>query len=998
MLNGNAFRSIIRSRLPIRSIKSTRYDKPRILNLGRSQAEVVCVRHRRGAKTRATLRLSNHSDVQSTKQSKGLAQEQDGPTLPTVLRQARDNMRKLENCVLLTRVGNFYELYFEHAEKYGPLLNLKVASKRTSSAGDVAIAGFPYWQLDRFLKILVQDCNEYVAISDEFANDAADTVKSGGLLFDRKITRVISPGTLIDEKFMDPYEDNYLLTVYLKDANDVEKNDHVRDGILENVGTDAATKLMEKIVGLAWLDLSTGSFFTQTTSIGLLPSVAARIRPREVVLDNAIQTGRGAHIMDMLAQQGHFITCHDFDLQEVSVDSWHPMLNGRMQEGPSSNFTAEEVNAGTILLSYVSQRLQGSGVKLQPPIRRQNKETMSIDRNSMKALEVQSTSKEGSAWGKGSLLHTMRRTVTKSGTRVLRDWICSPSMSLEIINRRLDLVSHLIDDLLFREAVVALLKQSHDSQRLTQKFAMGRGDADDLLGICRTIEVTENIATLLEEAVLCFDDRVEINGSTSLQRDSLRELQRDLSFDGPAELAETIKFSIDEDGLFQSHRIEEEEQANAVTVAQDMLQSDSSTENQDTLASVPKTKARQRVACESDSEDQDPWIMRRSASSVLQDLHDILDIMQKDKIDLEVRLRNNLQTQSLTLRWTPGLGHICHVKGNRDVSHPSMARVLKATKSTRSFHHPEWSSLGRKIDQAKLRIRAEEKRLLSSLRTQVILNIVKLRGNAAVIDRLDIACAFATLAEEQNWKRPILSNQFDHKIINGRHPTVEMGLEEQGRAFVSNDCHIGEKERMWLITGPNMGGKSTFLRQNALISILAQAGSFVPAETAEIGLVDQIFTRVGSGDNLFRDQSTFMVEMVETASILNHATPQSFVIMDEIGRGTTPEDGIAIGFACLHHLYYKNRCRTLFASHFHSLADMTKHFNHLGCYCTDIVEGEGGAFSFVHRLRPGVNRSSHALKVAALAGVPQTAIETARSVLASLETKAQPQERQATGA
>jgi len=283
-----------------------------------------------------------------------------------------------------------------------------------------------------------------------------------------------------------------------------------------------------------------------------------------------------------------------------------------------------------------------------------------------------------------------------------------------------------------------------------------------------------------------------------------------------------------------------------------------------------------------------------------------------------------------------------------------------------------------------MRIRAEEQRVLQELREQVVLNLVKLRRNAAVLDELDIGCSFATLAEEQGFVRPILNLGLDHKIIGGRHPTVKLGLEEQGRAFVSNDCLIGEKERIWLITGPNMAGKSTFLRQNALISILAQVGSFVPADHAEIGLVDQIFTRVGSADNLFRDQSTFMVEMMETAAILNQATPQSFVIMDEIGRGTTPEDGIAVGYACLHHLYYNNRCRTLFATHFHSLADMTKDFKHLACHCTDVADGRDGSFSFVHRLRPGVNRSSHALKVARLAGIPQAAIENARTVLENI--------------
>lgn len=327
---------------------------------------------------------------------------------------------------------------------------------------------------------------------------------------------------------------------------------------------------------------------------------------------------------------------------------------------------------------------------------------------------------------------------------------------------------------------------------------------------------------------------------------------------------------------------------------------------------------------------------------------------------------------SLSLRWTPGTGYVCHVKGAKDVrlslEMSNSTRDVKSTRSTRLFHHPEWSQLGGKMDQVRFQIKAEEQHIFQQLREQVILNLVTLRRNAAVLDELDIASSFATLAQEQGLVRPVLNLSCEHKILGGRHPTVTLGLEEEGRAFVSNDCFLGEKERIWLITGPNMAGKSTFLRQNALICILAQIGSFVPADHAEVGLVDRIFSRVGSADDLFRDQSTFMVEMLETATILNQATPRSFVIMDEIGRGTTPKDGIAVGYACLHHLYHTNQCRTLFATHFHALADMSHDFKNLGYYCTDIAVEDSGSFSYVHRLRKGVNRESHALKVARLAG------------------------------
>jgi DNA mismatch repair ATPase MutS len=356
--------------------------------------------------------------------------------------------------------------------------------------------------------------------------------------------------------------------------------------------------------------------------------------------------------------------------------------------------------------------------------------------------------------------------------------------------------------------------------------------------------------------------------------------------------------------------------------------------------------------------------------------------MAEERDNLETKMREKMDTASLTLKWTPTLAHVAHVKG-KDAARTTKLypKSLSSSKSTRMFQLPEWTQLGAQMDETRFRVRNEEQRVLGELREGVVRNLVKLRRNAAVLDELDVACAFAMLAIEKSFVRPILSSGTSHNIVGGRHPVVEAGLNEQGRQFAPNDCLLGEHERIWLITGPNMAGKSTYLRQNPLISILAQTGSFVPAEYAEIGLVDKVFSRVGSADNLYQDQSTFMVEMLETAQILKEATPRSFVIMDEVGRGTTPEDGIAVSYACLHHLYHVNQCRTLFATHFHALTDMTKDFEKLGCYCNDVLEEPDGKFSYVHRLKKGVNRESHALKVARVAGksyIPQGRVDAAR--------------------
>lgn len=468
-----------------------------------------------------------------------------------------------------------------------------------------------------------------------------------------------------------------------------------------------------------------------------------------------------------------------------------------------------------------------------------------------------------------------------------------------------------------------------------------------------------------------------------------------LSLDGPMNLAERILAAIDEEGLIQRQRIEDSTAAEAASLAQEVTMSEGTSDELESLPKKVRLKSNEKtVAAETDSGPAETWIMKRDASQMLDVLHGELEQLLNDKINLTLRLRDSVGSTALNLKWTPGLGHICHVK-NAKISQKSLedlgvTRNVSSTKSTRSFYLPAWTELGNKMERVKAQIRQEEQAIFERLRREVILNLVKIRRNAAVMDELDVACSFATLAQEQQMVRPILNEGTSHHIVGGRHPTVKLGLEEQGRSFVSNDCFLGATERIWLITGPNMAGKSTFLRQNALITILAQVGSYVPAAYAELGIVDQIFSRIGAADDLFRDQSTFMVEMLETAAILKQATPRSFVIMDEVGRGTTPEDGTAVSFACLYHLHYQNQCRTLFATHFHGLADMTQNFEHLERYCTDVKETPSGSFAFVHRLRKGVNRESHALKVAQLAGLPRETIELAIRVRQQLREETPP--------
>lgn len=870
-----------------------------------------------------------------------------------------------------------------------------------------------------------------MAIADEFPHDASQKIKSGGLMHDRRVARIITPGTLIDENFMDPYANNYIMALHLPDVKGPRAAAVTPD--------DAASS---SPVGVAWLDLSTGAFLTQATTMALLTSVLSRVSPREIVLDRQFQSQTDHDVFAILAEDKHLIT-YSPPGELRALSDWAPVLEEDVPRAAADKFSEDEVKAGSLLLHYVKDRLQGLSMKLQPPQRHQSMQSMTLDKNSMRSLEIKQTIRDSVF--RGSLLHAIRRTVTKSGARLLNEWLskssrpCSgqlardqhpltqthatlgaPSTSIHVIDSRLDLVSAFVGDETLRASVVTLLKRTHDSQRLVQKFALNRGEPDELLRLASTIQAAADIATLLQASARAVPE------AERPHQHCFAALLSRISLEQPQKLADRIRDAIDEEALVQQHHLEDGEKGAMLALAQDVIDTEEplpggngprskAPPSVDIPPEGAVTKSRKRPTSlrEYYGEDNEVWTMKQGASPVLQRRHRELAALLQEKADLTVMLRARLNAPSLTLRWTPGLGHICHVKGKDakgalvPASEPSATdsppaaaaaiRTLTSSRSTRSFHQPEWTRLGERLDRTRLQIRAEEQRVFVSLRQHVILNLVKLRRNAAVLDELDIATSFAQLARDHGLARPVLKQTPSTLIVGGRHPTVEGGLTTQGRSFQPNDCFLESgggragHGRVWLVTGPNMGGKSTFLRQVALTHVLAQTGCYVPASHAELGVVDAVFARVGSADDLYRDRSTFMVEMLETAGILRQATPQSLVVMDEIGRGTTPEDGTAVAFASLQHLVRVNRCRALFATHFHGVADLVAEEKlrlqdggengQVEMYCTDVQEDVQGGFMYIHKLQKGINRQSHALKVARLAGLPEQAIHVARQVI-----------------
>ena len=527
----------------------------------------------------------------------------------------------------------------------------------------------------------------------------------------------------------------------------------------------------------------------------------------------------------------------------------------------------------------------------------------------------------------GSLLDTIDRTMTGAGARLLASRLVAPLMDVDAINQRLDAVDYLAKADELRGKLRARLRETPDLERALARLALDRGGPRDLAAVRDALKQAE----AMRSGLLGIDSKK-----------------------APAELRDASKALGEHNALF------------------DRLQR--------ALAADLPMLAR------------DGNFIARGYASQLDELIGLRDDSR--------RLIANLQQKYADKSGTPGL----KIKHNNVIGYyievtPTHADKLLAQKelfihrqslaSSIRFTTVELGELARKITEAADKALAVELELFAGLVTEVLQRLPELRRAAEAMAAIDVAAALAELAVEQNYARPTVDDSFAFEIKGGRHPVVEQALKNQGASFIANDCDLAPEQRLWLLTGPNMAGKSTFLRQNALIAILAQMGSFVPAEAAHIGLIDRLFSRVGAADDLAAGRSTFMVEMVETAAILNQAGEKALVILDEIGRGTATYDGLSIAWATIEHLHEVNRCRSLFATHYHELTSLTINGNlpALRCHTTRIKEWER-EIVFLHEIAEGVADRSYGIHVAQMAGLPPAVITRAGEVLATLEAKA----------
>ncbi|KAJ7630683.1 muts domain V-domain-containing protein [Roridomyces roridus] len=856
-----------------------------------------------------------------------------------------ENLKRFPHCILLTRVGKFYESYFHPANEVARLLNIKLAHRKSKDGSSIPFCGFPLQHIDKYLKVLVQQQRRFVALCEEFPRYGP----LGVVGFDRRVARVVTPGTLIDESFLNQYENNYLLAIS-QDAN---------------------------AVGLAWIDVSTGEFYSKPATYDVLRDELARIGPREIVLDKELELQKPEKLEHILAEEMHCVSYITPSAEEEDNMQTEPPATpvDEVTEEASfppvlSEFTQQEKMAINLLTTYLHANLLEYMPKLSRPAREGTSPRMQIDSHTIKALEIRESIREGGV--KGSLLSVVKRTSTSSGTRLLARWLCSPSTSIPEINARQALVAffHARDH--FRSDLIAALTSAEDAGRIVQRFLLGRGDPSDLHAVNSAIQVwtalKARIAQERKQEILEAQQPFEDTQWASL--DALMARMHDLQ-----ELSQRIGAAL---------RATDTSKDSSPAVESD------DAEDQDPL--VPETpKPLWKLGSNN-------WVIKPEFSEKLTSLHATLDELLSRREQLQADLQLRYDAPSLTLRSSPAHGmHIHLLRAKRDRSKLDQTAEfvsIAESGSTKCYFFQEWAQLGGQIVETTITLVAAEKEAFESLRMDVNGHASQLRRNARILDELDVTLAFANLAKEMNFVQPVLTEDPVYDVVNGRHPTVELGLLTGGRMFTPNSVQLAP--RLQIITGPNMAGKSTLLRQTALIAVLAQTGSFVPADSAHIGIVDKLFSRVGAKDDLFHDRSTFMVEMLETAEILQRATARSLVIMDEVGRGTTVKDGLAIAFSTVHHLVSVNRCRALFATHFHEVTDMLGYsasntgqgiFEDVGFFCTDLDETDDGHFAYSYRIRPGVNRDSHGLKVAQLAGMPPTAIAVAQDALAWLKSR-----------
>ncbi|MCJ2062842.1 DNA mismatch repair protein MutS [Methylobacterium sp. J-088] len=672
--------------------------------------------------------------------------------------------------------------------------------------------------------------------------------------------------------------------------------------------------------GLAAVDISTGRFSLSEVPAGDLIGAIARHDPREIVLSEAI------HADPALARIWQESRAAIVPLAQAELEPAAAERRLREQYGVSTlegfgQFTRAEIAAAGAALLYIARTQLAARPTLAVPTREDAGATLAIDAATRANLELTRTL---SGERTGSLLATIDRTVTANGARLLAEHLAGPLTDLEAIARRHEAVAHLAENGSQRAGLRDALARAPDLARALSRTGLGRAGPRDLAAIGAGLAVAADLGARLF-------DTPDLPEDLSRLADHLARADAALIATLSAALADELPLNRRDGGFVRAGYHPEIDEAR--TLGQD---------SRKVIAALQARYAEQ-TGCRT------------------------------------LRIKHN-NLLGYFIEVPQSVGEAC-LKGLQSefVHRQTMVDAMR-------FTSVELGGLESKISGAADRALALEAAVFDDLAARVLAQSENIAEVAEALAGLDVAASHAELAVELDWRRPIVDDSLSFVVVGGRHPVVEAALRRAGEPFIANACDLSgdTRGRIRLITGPNMGGKSTFLRQNALIVVLAQMGAFVPAAEARIGRLDRLFSRVGAADDLARGQSTFMVEMVETAAILNQATRRSLVILDEIGRGTATFDGLSIAWACLEHLHEVNACRALFATHFHELTALGDRLARLENATLKVAEHRDGVV-FLHEVVAGVAERSYGLQVARLAGLPGSVVARAGAILKSLE-------------
>jgi DNA mismatch repair protein MutS len=811
---------------------------------------------------------------------KNYAEEMQSDAATPLMRQYHSIKQQVPGMLLLFRLGDFYELFFEDAVVAARELEITLTSRNKEKGAAIPMCGVPYHAAESYIARLIQKGHR-VAICDQMEDP-----RFAKKLVKREITRVVTPGTTMDAALVRPRENNYL----------------------------AAVGRAGSRTGLAHVDVSTGEFRVTEIDSDELAGALENVAAREVLFpaDLPLLNGDGGPTRYVRTELEEWIFTPDYADRTLRDHFKLLSLDGcGLANRPAA------VGASGAILHYLRDTQRGALDHLDRPTFYDRAAFMVLDAVTVRNLELMEPLFAADAAGPqpaATLLSVLDQTQTGMGGRLLRQRLLRPSMDRAEIERRLEVTGEMISQTILRAEVRKQLAGILDIERLLAKVTLGTAGPRDMLSLGRSLEKVPALKAQVRQAL------------------------------SPANPLDRLHQRLDD------------------------------------LPDVTKLIL-EAMADEPPLAIADGGTIRAGFNAELDELRGLSLNGRQYIAQIEARERQRTGIQSLKVRFNNVFGYYIEITRPNLPLAPADYERKQTLANAERFTTPELKNYERKVLDAEDKILTLEKDLFAGLRQSVAAEAQRVRASAAAIAELDVIGALAQVAAENRYSRPVFSDDGEMRIMAGRHPVIERLAEQEAGRFIPNDLYLNNQtDLIALITGPNMGGKSTYLRQAAIIAIMAQMGSFVPAESARLPLIDRIFTRIGASDNLSRGRSTFMVEMTETAVILNTATPRSFIVLDEIGRGTATYDGLALAWAVVEHIHSATRAKTLFATHYHELTELAEQLEGVRNLRVSVKEA-GDQVIFLHKVEPGKADRSYGIEVARLAGLPLSVIERAREVL-----------------